>query len=240
MPGSVEIIAHRGAPRELTENTLPSFRRALELGADGIELDVHATQDGEVVVHHDPTPRASAGNGALAGRPIASLTLAELRTLRVDGTPIPTLVEVLDLVRARATVYVEVKDAAAALPTAALLEEREAWTAIHAFDHRVPARAAAERPGLRTGVLLDSYLVDTPAAMRAAGARDLWQRWEFVDEALVHDVHAIGGRVIAWTVNDRTAAASLAAMGVDAVCTDVPGLLRATVRADAAHGSSPA
>ncbi|MBC8089926.1 MAG: hypothetical protein H7Z40_21915 [Phycisphaerae bacterium] len=56
---SVEIIAHRGASRDRLENTLSAFRTALEQGADGIELDVHATRDGMVVVHHDPTVQVS-------------------------------------------------------------------------------------------------------------------------------------------------------------------------------------
>ena len=64
------LIGHRGAPRERPENTLPSFLRALELQADGIELDVHCTKDRVVVVHHDEIPRATPPSGQLAGRRI--------------------------------------------------------------------------------------------------------------------------------------------------------------------------
>jgi glycerophosphoryl diester phosphodiesterase len=62
--------------------------------------------------------------------------------------------------------------------------------------------------------------------MQAAGARDLWQHWTVVDAALVDAVHAAGGRVVVWTVNDVDAARDLAALGVDGICTDVPGALR--------------
>src|ERR671916_1175095 len=92
-------IAHRGAPREHPENTLPAFARALELNADGIELDVHATRDGVVVVHHDPVPRATPDDPRLAGRPIADLTYAEVEQFSVaPGVPIPTLADVLALI----------------------------------------------------------------------------------------------------------------------------------------------
>src|SRR5581483_5347881 len=94
------LVAHRGAPRERPENTLPSFLRALELGAEGIELDVHGTCDGVVVVHHDPVPRAIAPSGRLAGRRIDALTFDELQGFSVRGVAlIPTLAEALAVVR---------------------------------------------------------------------------------------------------------------------------------------------
>ncbi len=106
---SPELIGHRGAPRERPENTLASFLRALDLGADAVELDVHATRDGVVVVHHDFVPRAESSVAALGGRPIAELTAADLGTFQVAGEPIPTLASVLEAIGGRATVYVEIK-----------------------------------------------------------------------------------------------------------------------------------
>jgi len=76
---------------------------------------------------------------------------------------------------------------------------------------------------MRTGILLASYLVESDAALAAAGALDLWQQWEFVDEQLVTDVHSVGGRVIAWTVNEPARAVELARMKVDGICSDIPG-----------------
>src|SRR6185437_6485961 len=93
----MEIIAHRGTPRELPENSLPGFARAIEAGAHGIELDVHLTADGVVVVHHDPVLRSTAADGS--GGRISDCTLAELRRHPLaPGVPIPTLAEALDLV----------------------------------------------------------------------------------------------------------------------------------------------
>ena len=229
-----EIIGHRGAPREARENTLAGFRRALELGADGIELDVHATRDGTIVVHHDF--EVSGRDGAAPLR-IGTSTAEELAAHAAGaGLALPTLAAVLDEVAGRATVYVELKGGGTAAGVAALLRGREGWTAVHAFDHRAPRRARAALPTLRAGILLQSYLVDAASALRAAEATDLWQWYEQVDERLVRDVHGAGGRVIAWTVNDPDAAKELAEMGVDALCTDVPADLRKALEAAPADG----
>ena len=211
-----EIIAHRGTPREHRENTLPAFRRALELGVDGIELDVHATRDGTIVVHHDAAPAGAP--------PIATLTASQLaRFNAAPGVPIPTLAEVLAVVAGQAMLYVEIKGAGIArLVTNALRQARCSRCAIHSFDHRTVREAGALAPGLRTGILLSSYLADPVAAMRAAGASDLWQRWDQVDALLVDRVHDAGGRVIAWTVNEPTPARDLARIGVDGLCSDAP------------------
>ena len=104
------LVAHRGVSRERPENTLPAFLRALELGADGIELDVHGTKDGVIVVHHDEIPRATAPNRMLQGKRIDALTWDELQGFSVDGAAlIPTLTEVLTAMRGRMDVFVELK-----------------------------------------------------------------------------------------------------------------------------------
>lgn len=213
MSRPVELIAHRGANREAPENTLPAFRRALELGVDGIELDVQVTKEGVPVVHHDPMVTAAA-----SPVPISSLTLAELRSL----SEAPSLDEVLDLVNGRCRVYVEIKAPAATEAVVPRLKSRRTWCAIHSFDHRVATRAATLDRELTIGILLVSYLIDVVAAMRAASARDVWQHADYVDRALVDQVQGAGGRLIAWTVNDADRARAFVELGVDAICTDVP------------------
>ena len=213
MSRSPELIGHRGAPRERPENTIASFLRALDLGADAIELDVHATRDGVVVVHHD---------FVLQGRPIADMTAAEVAALRVAGEPIPTLSEVFDTLGSRATVYVEIKGRAIEQRVIGAIARSSTARAvpIHSFDHRAVARARALEPALTAGILLVSYLVEPAHALRAAGARDYWQEWTMIDDNLVRAIHDARGRVIAWTVNDPEEARHLAALGVDAICTD--------------------
>ena len=75
-------------------------------------------------------------------------------------------------------------------------------------------------PSVRTGILQVGYPIDSRTAMRAAGASDLWQHVDFIDERLVSDVHSSGGQLVAWTANEESQWKALAALGVDAVCSD--------------------
>ena len=214
-----ELIGHRGAPREYVENTLPAFARAIELGADALELDVHATREGAVVVHHD---------AALPdGRAIAELWLDQVRhVILADGSPVPILEEVIDLAAHRCRLYVEVKAPVAVMAVAKLLRGTGGRHAVHAFDHRVARRVHDLAHGVPTGILLSSYVLEPEQLLEASGARDLWQQWEHVDAELVRRVHAAGGRVIAWTVNTAASAAALADLGVDGICTDLIPVVR--------------
>ncbi|MFN2566236.1 MAG: glycerophosphodiester phosphodiesterase [Gemmatimonadaceae bacterium] len=214
-------IAHRGAPRERPENTLPSFARALELGADGIELDAHATRDGVVVVHHDPVPRAVCPDARLSARAIAELTYDQLRQFSVaPDVGIPTLAEVLALVGQAAVVYVELKGEDVEQQVVGVIRESAARCAIHSFDHAAVARTARLAPDIRRGLLFSRRSADPAASMRAAGALDAWPEWPLADERFVAAIHSIGGSVIAWTVNDVGAVRRLTSIGVDGLCTD--------------------
>ncbi len=217
-------------PRLHRENTLPGFLAATAAGADGWELDVHGTSDGVVVVHHDAVlPSMS---GALAGISIATLTWADLVNIRVGaaGETIPTLDAVLAAAD-DAAVYVEVK--ARGIETAViacLARHPDSTVAVHSFDHRIAKYIREAMPrmplGVPVGILTDSYLVDAPHALLAAGARDFWPHRDMVDEALVNAIHAVGGRVIVWTVNNLDDARRFATMGVDSLCSDVVDDLR--------------
>lgn len=213
------IIAHRGASSEAPENTLAAFERALALRADGVELDVHATADGHVVVHHDPAPRQ--GNDAQPGPPFTALSLAEVRRLRVAGShPIPTLAEVLELVGDQLTVYCELKGDGVVERAAPLLARHRGPVAMHAFDHRAVARAAELAPEIPRGILVVSRLVDTTHALAAAAAGTLWPHRDHVDPDLVREMQHAGASIIVWTVNGAELTRRIAALGVDAICTD--------------------
>ncbi|MGA0920567.1 MAG: glycerophosphodiester phosphodiesterase [Gemmatimonadaceae bacterium] len=232
-----EIIAHRGASRDAAENTLRAFRRAVELGADACELDVHRTADGVIVVHHDPM--------LADGTPIASLTAAEVTTHTVRGEPIPTLAAVFQVVGRDLRIYCELKGLGTAEGTLAVIARHPLPTplpfdaargldlgaaAVHAFDHRQVQVAAQRSPEIARGVLEVSYPIDPTAAARSVEARDCWRHAEFIDEAFVRAVHAEGRRVIAWTVNSAPAMRRLADWGVDALCTDDVALARSLFR----------
>ena len=231
------IIAHRGASRVCRENTLPAFERALEMEVDGIELDIHSTRDGVLVVHHDPTLTMRPGTVDVAV-PIAQLTAADVQAHQLpSGDIIPTLSQVFDLVGNRATVYVEVKAPnAEALVASMLSAYPDVRTAVHAFDHRVPVRVRALRPDTPIGLLSASYPLDLRGVFGASGATVLWQHAELIDASLISAAHALGFTVIAWTVNSAPHARELAAWGVDGICSDVPDAIRTALLAERQEG----
>jgi glycerophosphoryl diester phosphodiesterase len=229
-----ETIAHRGVRDRYPENTLPAFAAALDEGADAIEIDVHATRDGVLVVHHDPLLPAKS-SGPLAGRAIAGITAAEIAAFELaSGVTAPTLEEVLQAVGGRARVYIEIKapNIEADLIGAVRRSSAPDACALHSFDHRMILNVSRLAPEIETGILIVGYPVDAVALLTAAGARDLWQSYEFIDAALVSEVHLAGGRVIAWTCNDPHQWEHLTDIGVDAICTDRIGALVSRLRGD--------
>lgn len=215
-----ERISHRGAHQTHPENSLSAFERAIELGADGIELDVHATSDGIVVVHHDPAVHARHQQRP-SHRAIAELSAAELEQFPLaDGTRIPTLSETLDAIGRRVTVYVEIKAPNIEALVTRCIRESETTCAVHSFDHRIVRIVKSTFPAIRTGVLEVSRHIDPVASLASASAEDLWQEVDTIDEEIVAKAHSVGARVVAWTANDAAQWDALYALGVDAICTD--------------------
>jgi glycerophosphoryl diester phosphodiesterase len=223
----IEAISHRGSRAGHVENTIGAVLAAVDEGADGVEIDVHATRDRVVVVHHDFFPRGRSGDRRLESRPIADLSFAELETFDLGGGErIPSLRDLLEALAGRARLYVEIKGRGCEQLLAATLPV-DSDVAVHSFDHRSISRMAALAPRISRGVLQGSYMVDNCTGLRSASAADLWQHFELIDAGLVEEVHACGGRVIAWTANAERDWERLAETGVGAICTDdVPGLLR--------------
>lgn len=217
-----QIIAHRGASGYEYENSRAAFRRAIALDADGVELDVHATRDGDIVVHHDPEIRGAG--------PIALLSTAEVVAARLtNGEPVPLLSDVLSLLDGR-TAWIEVKSLSASHDEGLLDVLGSGPTperyAVHSFDHRIVHRLGLTAPWLRRGILLTAYVVDPVAVLRAADATTLWQAWEQIDEDLVAQVHGAGCELIAWTVNEMGDLERLGRMGVDGLCGNYPDRIR--------------
>lgn len=226
----VEVIGHRGSPREMRENTLPSFQRAFAAGADGIELDVHATSDRVVVVHHDAVTNARPGDAGPKVR-IAETPIRDLQSVPIGGERIPTLADVLSAAPESGVLYVEVKGSGIEHEVVATIRAAGRRCAVHSFDHRIAYRVGQLAPEIPTGILQTSYPVDPIRPLKDAHARDLWQQWELIDESLIRKVHASGGRVVAWTVNDPDVATRLIDWGIDTICSDTPAAMRALVDA---------
>lgn len=226
MPVRPLVIAHRGASAEAVENTLAAFRLAHERGADAVELDVHATADGHLVVHHDEM---------IGPHHVAHCSIREVRSyLLPDGHPAPTLAEALAVIHEHhLTAFVEVKSLAHEwdelfLETLAAAPAPERL-AVHSFDHRIVHRLGLLNPDLARGVLSTSYPVYPTSMMEDADADTLWQIWRQVDEPLVAQVHDAEGLVFAWTVDDPRHMQRLVDVGVDGICTNHPERARRTV-----------
>jgi len=237
-PGA-KAIAHRGGALEAEENTLPAFAHALSQGYTHAELDVHATRDGVVVVHHDATLARMTGDP----RAIASLDWAELRTIRTHGgADIPRLDALLEE-HPGLFINIEAKSDSVVAPLAYLIKRMGVLERIGAGSFQ-PARVA----GLRA--MLGERLCWSPAHASVLG---LWLRgWGLplplagfpvvqvperyrgvpvVTPRFVRAAHRAGIAVQVWTVNDTDAMTRLLDMGVDGLMTDRPALLRQVLEA---------
>jgi len=219
------VIAHRGASAYQPENSRAAFRAARDLGADGVELDVHATSDGIFVVHHDDTA---------IGRRIADVKYEELEGCTLsNGEPLPTLSDAL-IVLGDLEVFIEVK-ALAERHDPVLLGTLDCGPApshyrVHSFDHRIVRRLTARRPDLPGGVLSVSYPISPLRQLEEAGATVLWQQERMIDAELVAMAHRAGYQLYAWTVDDPERIRQLSSLGVDAVCTNKPDVAREAVQ----------
>jgi glycerophosphoryl diester phosphodiesterase len=155
-------VAHRGASAEAPENTLLAFARALELGVDGIELDVQVTRDGVAVIFHDSTlTRLTGTRGRLTDR-----TWAELKKLRVQAEPIPTLADALSLTRKRAILQIEIKKGAPVAPVLAAIRKTASIgnVILASFEHDILREAAALAPKLPRMLISDQTHLTTKSA----------------------------------------------------------------------------
>lgn len=228
------ILGHRGSPRRARENTVEAFALAREDGADGVELDVHASADGVLVVHHDA---AIEGFGVLAEHPLA--------VIRERFPWLPTLVEVLDECRGL-LVNVEIKnspkdadfdaDEQIADRVVGLLHDRAGVDRVVVSSFHLPSidRVHALDATIPTGYLVG--VVDPLEALGVAltgGHRALHPFFGMLAEpaavTVMEEAHTIGLAVNTWTVNDPDDIRRLAAAGIDAVITDVPAEARAAL-----------
>jgi glycerophosphoryl diester phosphodiesterase len=225
------VIAHRGASGYELENSLRAFHAAAERGADGVELDVHSSVDGEIFVHHDER----LGDG----RHIAQCYAGDLVAVQLsNGELLPTLAQALSVVGRRLSVFVELKsldpDADRRLLEVLAAGPNPSGYAIHSFDHRIVRRVGEREPRLIRGVLSGAYAIRPLAALHDTGATDLWQEQSLIDAELVSAAHHARARLIAWTVNDGDRMRQLAHLGVDAICTNYPDVCRQVIDAVAA------
>jgi len=223
------VIAHRGASSIELENSLAAFRAAAGQGADAVELDVHATIDGELVVHHDP---------AVMGLPIAQARARDLAALQLpNGEPIPSLAQALDVL-GQLKVFVEVKvlDPKWDDRLLAILDSgpNPSGYAVHSFVVPVVRRLGQKRPSLPRGVLAEVATGNPQQTLDDASAQTLWQERTTLDEPLVKTVHGLRATIIAWTVDNPADMQRFVRWGVDGICTNHPERARLVVDASGA------
>ncbi len=224
-------IAHRGSSGTYPENTISAFLAAAEEGADMCELDVQSTRDGAVVVIHDDTvDRTTNGHGA-----VADLTLQEIQRLDASfkfpsfrGERIPTLEEVMEAVRGKLGLNIEIKEGAVERQVCELVRSYDALTnsMVSSFEWKALENVRAIDPEVRVGLLAEKNrdaLIDAGSAMKAYAVNP---RFDMVDAAFCEKAHAQGLLVLVWTVDVPEAMRILIAAGVDGIMTNYPARLR--------------
>lgn len=228
------VWAHRGASGYCPENTLPAFSRAVELGADSVELDVQLTRDGELVVCHDErVNRTSSGSGW-----IKDMTLEELKALDFScgqeafaGVRIPTMRQVFDLLAAtNLTVNIELKTGIVFYPgieekVLALTEECGFWDRVifSSFNHYTIRHMRELAPHARLGFLYADGIIDMPDYAKKYGIDALHpalynlQFPGFMEECKKRDL-----AVHVWTVNEEDHMRMCCRAGVDAIISNYP------------------
>lgn len=226
------IIGHRGAAGYAPENTMVSFERGMALRADAIELDIHPTSDGELVVIHDPTlDRTTDGHGF-----VSTHTLAQIQELDAGSwfdpsfrdVRVPTFREVLEWARGRTKIVIEIKQGPifyphieemmiAALDHAQMRNE----TLVISFDHHSVRKVKQLAPDIATGVLYAGRCIDPVGLARAAEADALMPYWALLTKDEVAAAHQAGLLIGPWGGAEQNYEYILAT-GVDAVLADFP------------------
>jgi glycerophosphoryl diester phosphodiesterase len=227
------VIAHRGASAYRPENTLAAYELAVAQDADMIEVDLHTTQDGQIVITHDAELQRIGGRGE-----VGDASLAEVRALDAgDGERVPTLDEVLDGFGQRVAFNLEIKsepkrgpypglEAAtlAAVRSRGLLER----TLFSCFDDRVLRTLRELEPQARLGVLVSAR---APGKMleraEAVGAEAINPFLSLATPELVAEAHGRGLAVYPYTADEAEWLERLLEAGVDGIFTNVPDRLRA-------------
>jgi glycerophosphoryl diester phosphodiesterase len=237
------LIGHRGYPARYPENTLASFKGAMEAGCDMIELDVTLTKDRKVVVIHDDTlDRTTSGKG-----PVKNHALSDIRTLdagswfnpRFAAQRVPELSEVMELTAGRCMLNIEIKESAfeADYPADAIEHQvaelvKTTRTTdrviISSFDKRMLQRIAAMDAPPAVAYIsnhgADKSVLEILLKMRAFS----WHpRFKVLTRDQVDMLHAAGLKIFPWTINTREEAQRILALGVDGLICNELRVMRA-------------
>jgi glycerophosphoryl diester phosphodiesterase len=230
----MDIIGHRGARREAPENTLGGFRYLRTLGIHEVELDLHLSADGELVVVHDYTTQRTTGEpgtvAELTSRQLWSMNAAHGFPGWTTGEPIPTLDDVLTEWTELVSIQLEVKTAPTqSIPLLArrvaesILKHSLEWKAtVTSHDVRFLAHMKKVYPQIRRGLVAERFARKPLDTCRHLGCEYLVMDHLGLTESIIEIAHAMGMHVSTWTVNNEQRALRLYKKGVDSLITDVP------------------
>lgn len=219
-------IGHRGAKGYEPENTLISFQKALDMHIDGIELDVHLSLDGEIIVIHNETiDRTTNGKGF-----VNKLSLQELKAFRIENEhEIPTLAEVFDLVRRRCFINIELKGKGTAKPVVELIAHyisEKNWNytdfLVSSFDWKMLEEVQLLNPKIRIGVLTEEAVEDALAFAKKIKAFSLHPDYSLLSKENVALMQENGFEVYPWTVNSKEDIQKIKSFNVNGIISDFP------------------
>ncbi|MCK4885625.1 NAD(+)/NADH kinase, partial [Candidatus Bathyarchaeota archaeon] len=216
-------IGHRGARAYEPENTLRSFKCAIELGVDAVELDVRKTKDNEIVVIHNADVNKTTDGSGL----VSELTLEEIKRFVTEkGEKIPTLTEVLDSVGKRVKVLVELKETGIEEQVLGLIRQKGLIENVVIVSfHEDALRKVRELDGeVATGLIYVRHKNPIQAALELK-AEYLLSLYRFTHSANIKKAHEKGLKVIVWTINNEEEVAEYRKKGVDGITTDRPDIL---------------
>jgi glycerophosphoryl diester phosphodiesterase len=226
------ITGHRGAAKLEPENTLRSIQKAIDLGVDQIEIDVHLTRDGHLVVIHDVTvERTTDGHGA-----VADLSLQEIKPLDAGmGERIPTLQEVIDRVRGKVILQIELKGPGTAEPVVRAVEQNGmvGEVVLTSFVHERLREVRRLNPNIALGALWSEPPDDACEQAIDIGAEALHIQHQHIDAGLVQKAHQHGLKIRAWNPDTLEEMQQMIDLGVDAIGSNRPDLLIALYRKNA-------
>ncbi|MBN8209124.1 glycerophosphodiester phosphodiesterase [Bacillus sp. NTK071] len=235
MASSLTIFGHRGSSGTHPENTLISFQAANKAGANGIELDVQLTKDGvPVVIHDERVDRTTNGVGWVKDylyENLIRLDAGHAFSSRFQGTPIPSLDEVLEWITSTSlslnielkTGYVSyegIEDKVLALLNHYQLKDR---CIISSFNHYSVKQVNQKDSQLETAILIMEKLVEPWDYLKKVGAHGIHIEWQSIDEYLMEHTQKRGIPVRAFTVNGKKEILRAKKLGCEAIFTDFPG-----------------
>jgi glycerophosphoryl diester phosphodiesterase len=219
-----KIIAHRGASAYEPENTIRAIKRAIELGADMVEVDAHSTSDAHLVVIHDPTvDRTTNGKGAVREK-----TLKEIKMLDAGKhEKIPTLQEVLIVSKNKIGVMIEVKGIGIEKMLVELLQTEDAIERVIITSFMTDAIKKVKEldSRIQVGQIFSWKILNIARKALELRVSCMVPEYELVTEEMIRDLREQRISLFPWTVNARRAAERLIKLGVDGIVTNKPDLV---------------